>query len=106
MQHNQYIKEQTATTSRLVSTLAVACPVEELTFLLEIASFWKFSAKGETVMIERMMVKWMTITLYRSGEEGDWGELAVALLVEAGDLDHVLRAGPQLFQTGPAVPLA
>ena len=52
------------------------------------------------------MRRMLSITLDRSVEESDLRELAVSLSVEAGDLHHVLRAGPQLLQTSPAIPLA
>ena len=49
--------EQTVATTSVVNTPPEACPVEELTFLVEIASFWKFSIKencyeeGETRLV-------------------------------------------------------
>ena len=97
------IRVKTVVTNRVVRTLIVACAEEELTFLLEIASFWKFSVTEDC---DDEKGKVSNLTLYRGGEEGDWRELAVSLLVEAGDLHHVLRAGPQLLQTSPAIPLA
>ena len=41
MRHQNRVK--IVVTNRVVRTLIVACAEEELTFLLEIASFWKFS---------------------------------------------------------------
>ena len=98
------MREQTPATRKVVSRAALVCLEEELTFSVEIASFWKFSAK-ETSYDEACMRRMLSITLDRSVEESDLGELAVSLSVETGDLDHVLSGGAELLQAGPPVPL-
>ena len=74
---------------------------EDVTGSVEIASLVKFSEENYFILqsISR------DVTLLEGGEEGDRRELAVALLVEAGHLDHVLRVGCEVLQTGSPVPL-